>query len=326
MPTSWWRRDPTGCSGSWTSVPTPRGSSSDACTSRSARPGAGIGTHPATRGSEGRLPGQADTLSSHRACEERGRVAVLGASRVRGLGRGGHPGALRSTSRPRVRRGRRSPSRRCSCGGRPTPRSTRSPSAPCQRPRRRSSPSDNLGRVPAVVAGPPRRGLRVRRGGGANQTGHNIMLYRDDVPNVEVGVQVSGPFDERPGAPSELPAGRVATTVHRGPYGGLEEAHAAVRAWCAVTATRSPACAGRSTATGTRIPRSSRPRSATSCPNRRAGSEHRSPVVLHADDRPPLRPCARSSARSAPAAYAKLTIRVVVEDEEPQRRPVARGG
>ena len=32
------------------------------------------------------------------------------------------------------------------------------------------------------------------RAGGATQAGHNVMLYRDDVPNVEVGVQVDGVF------------------------------------------------------------------------------------------------------------------------------------
>jgi effector-binding domain-containing protein/GNAT superfamily N-acetyltransferase len=72
------------------------------------------------------------------------------------------------------------------------------------------------------------------RGGGATQTGHNIMLYRDDVPNVEVGVQVAGAFVASGDVtPSELPAGRVASTVHRGDYGRLDAAHAAVRAWCA---------------------------------------------------------------------------------------------
>jgi effector-binding domain-containing protein len=82
------------------------------------------------------------------------------------------------------------------------------------------------------------------RGGGTAQTGHNVMLFHDDVPNVEVGVQVAGPFT---GAgrvtASELPGGRIATTVHRGPYDGLDAAHAAVRAWCAangheITGTR----------------------------------------------------------------------------------------
>jgi effector-binding domain-containing protein len=72
------------------------------------------------------------------------------------------------------------------------------------------------------------------RSGAVAQTGHNVMLYRDDVPNVEVGVQVAGPFEASGRVvPSELPAGRVATTVHVGPYDRLGAAHAAVRAWCA---------------------------------------------------------------------------------------------
>lgn len=71
------------------------------------------------------------------------------------------------------------------------------------------------------------------RAGGATQTGHNVMLFRDDVPNVEVGVQVAGPFDPAGRVvPSVLPAGEVASTVHRGPYDKLEEAHVALRAWC----------------------------------------------------------------------------------------------
>ena len=72
------------------------------------------------------------------------------------------------------------------------------------------------------------------RAGGTTQTGHNVMLYLDDVPNVEVGVQVAGSFvGSGRVTPSELPAGRVATTVHRGAYDGLGAAHAAVHAWCA---------------------------------------------------------------------------------------------
>ena len=71
------------------------------------------------------------------------------------------------------------------------------------------------------------------RAGGVSQDGHNVMLYRDDVPNVEVGVQVSGPFEPTGGViPSVLPAGQVASTVHRGPYDALDEAHVALRAWC----------------------------------------------------------------------------------------------
>ncbi len=67
---------------------------------------------------------------------------------------------------------------------------------------------------------------------GLYQHGHNIMLYKDDVPNVEVGVQVSGPF-----APaghvvaSALPGGLVATATHIGPIAGIGGTHRAVRDW-----------------------------------------------------------------------------------------------
>jgi effector-binding domain-containing protein len=62
----------------------------------------------------------------------------------------------------------------------------------------------------------------------------NVMLYRDDVPHVEVGVELSQPcpLTARVVA-SVLPAGRVARAVHRGPYAGLGAAHRAVRDWCA---------------------------------------------------------------------------------------------
>ena len=74
----------------------------------------------------------------------------------------------------------------------------------------------------------------VLRDGDATQGGHNVMLFRDDVPNVEVGVQVEGTFAPAGRViPSTLPGGRVATTVHRGPYGGLDAAHRAVHEWCA---------------------------------------------------------------------------------------------
>jgi len=60
-----------------------------------------------------------------------------------------------------------------------------------------------------------------------------IMLYWDDVPHVEVGVEllVPCPLTGRVVA-SALPAGQVAMTVHRGPYTGLEAAHRAVLDWC----------------------------------------------------------------------------------------------
>jgi hypothetical protein len=57
------------------------------------------------------------------------------------------------------------------------------------------------------------------RAAGVDGRALNVMLYRDDVPNVEVE--------------SCLPAGDVAMTVHRGPYADLGVAHNAVLDWCA---------------------------------------------------------------------------------------------
>jgi len=66
-----------------------------------------------------------------------------------------------------------------------------------------------------------------------DRSGLNVMLYQDDVPNVEVGVLVASSFvpSGRVTA-SWLPGGDVAMTVHRGPYEKLESAHRAVIEWC----------------------------------------------------------------------------------------------
>jgi effector-binding domain-containing protein len=51
--------------------------------------------------------------------------------------------------------------------------------------------------------------------------------------SVEVGAEVGERFagNDRVKC-SQLPAGRVATTVHFGPYPRLGEAHDAIREWC----------------------------------------------------------------------------------------------
>ena len=73
------------------------------------------------------------------------------------------------------------------------------------------------------------------RGAGV-QAGRNVMLYLDDVPNVEVGVELEGPFADSSGrvVASALPAGRAATTVARGAPSpeGIAAAHGAVVNWC----------------------------------------------------------------------------------------------
>lgn len=72
------------------------------------------------------------------------------------------------------------------------------------------------------------------RAGGVTGGCPNVMLYLDDTPLVEVGVELRTPCPLSGAVVlSALPAGRVATTVHRGPYAGLGAAHEAVLAWCA---------------------------------------------------------------------------------------------
>jgi effector-binding domain-containing protein len=77
------------------------------------------------------------------------------------------------------------------------------------------------------------------RAGGIQRGCRNVMLYRDDVPNVEVGVELTQPcpLTGRVVA-STLPAGQVAMTVHRGSYAGLGSAHRAVIDWCAAQGRR----------------------------------------------------------------------------------------
>jgi effector-binding domain-containing protein len=71
------------------------------------------------------------------------------------------------------------------------------------------------------------------RGNEAIAPGRNVMLYLDDVPNVEIGAEAAGPFEPIGRVvPSSLPSGRVATTLHRGSYQRIGEAHEAVVAWC----------------------------------------------------------------------------------------------
>jgi effector-binding domain-containing protein len=70
-------------------------------------------------------------------------------------------------------------------------------------------------------------------GAGLRTDGHNVMLYKDAVPNVEVGVQVTRPFEPNGRVvASVLPAGEAAMTLHRGPAEGLADAYQAIAGWC----------------------------------------------------------------------------------------------
>ena len=73
----------------------------------------------------------------------------------------------------------------------------------------------------------------VRWAGSTGRPGRNVLLYRDDQPRVEVGVELDQPahFDGRL-TRSHLPAGTVATVVHHGPPAGLFAAHEEIRDFC----------------------------------------------------------------------------------------------
>lgn len=82
-----------------------------------------------------------------------------------------------------------------------------------------------LGEVYGFVRG--RSDLATGSGG---ELWQNVMLYKDQRPDVEVGVLVSGPFEPAGQViPSELPGGEVATAVHRGDYARLGVTHDVVR-------------------------------------------------------------------------------------------------
>ena len=81
-----------------------------------------------------------------------------------------------------------------------------------------------LDRVWSFLRGPAPDGLY--------EQGHNVMLYTDDVPNVEVGVHVSGSFGPAGHVvASALPGGLVATAIHTGPIAQIGDTHQAVREW-----------------------------------------------------------------------------------------------
>jgi len=82
-----------------------------------------------------------------------------------------------------------------------------------------------LGEVYEFVRGRPELAT-----GGPGELWQNVMLYKDQRPDVEVGVLVTAPFDPQGRVvASELPGGEVATAIHRGDYARLGETHELVR-------------------------------------------------------------------------------------------------
>lgn len=78
-----------------------------------------------------------------------------------------------------------------------------------------------------------------RKNPGLPRPGRHMALYMDytgGTGTVEAGAEIPEPLPSAAESGrirgSSLPAGRVATVTHFGPYPGLSAAHAALRNWC----------------------------------------------------------------------------------------------
>lgn len=66
------------------------------------------------------------------------------------------------------------------------------------------------------------------------KTDHNIVVYRDGLASIDVGVEVLGPFEPSGEVvAATTPAGEAATTTHWGEYGEMKPAYRALETWCA---------------------------------------------------------------------------------------------
>ena len=94
---------------------------------------------------------------------------------------------------------------------------------------RRKASASELSRVVPECCGLVWNVVRAQQARG----GRHVAIYWDGSIQLEVGVELFGPFTEQGEVVrSATPAGQVAWTTHFGPYGGLGAAHAAIREWC----------------------------------------------------------------------------------------------
>jgi effector-binding domain-containing protein len=76
------------------------------------------------------------------------------------------------------------------------------------------------------------RGRAELATGTSGELWQNVMLYKNQQPEVEIGVLVSQAFEPQGRViESELPGGEVATAVHVGDYATLGATHEAVRGY-----------------------------------------------------------------------------------------------
>src|SRR5262245_59497198 len=95
---------------------------------------------------------------------------------------------------------------------------------------RRRATSPDLAKVVPEACGTVWNSLRNQKIKGA---GRHVAIYLDDQINLEVGVELEVPyFGQGEVIGSATPAGKVASTVHFGPYNRLSEARRGIREWC----------------------------------------------------------------------------------------------
>src|SRR5262245_36951022 len=96
---------------------------------------------------------------------------------------------------------------------------------------RRRAVSHELSKVVPAACGTVWNVIRSQQVSGA---GRHVAVYLDCQINLEVGVELDGPFaGHGEVVVSATPPGLVATTTHFGPYQQLHQAHEAIRNWCA---------------------------------------------------------------------------------------------
>ena len=66
------------------------------------------------------------------------------------------------------------------------------------------------------------------------RTGHNVVMYLDDLSHIEAGVEIFGDFSPTADVrTSATPHGLAATAVHWGDYAEMAPTYTALRKWCA---------------------------------------------------------------------------------------------
>ena len=83
----------------------------------------------------------------------------------------------------------------------------------------------------------------LRDNPGLRAGGHNVFVYRgtgaEGVLDVDFGVEVTRPFEgDGQVFSTATPAGEAATVLHVGPYVGMRDGYAALRAWFAAEGRR----------------------------------------------------------------------------------------